>query len=70
MCNKIVYARPLPFWLSENYLPIQFVERLWFETSYNVFMSKNGVSIKKIVFTKGLTLVGGEDERIVTLYLN
>jgi hypothetical protein len=45
----------------KNYLPIQFVERIWFETSCNAFMSKNCVFIKKIVVTKSFALFGGEE---------
>ncbi len=65
MCNKIIYARPWPFGYQKH-LPIQFVERIWFGTSCNAFMSKNCVSIKKFVFTKGFALLGGKDETIIS----
>jgi hypothetical protein len=51
----------------KTHLPIQFVERIWFGTSCNAFMSKNYVSTKKIVFTKGFALFGGEDKMIISL---
>jgi len=51
----------------KNHLPIQFVEKIRFETSCNAFMSMNCVFIKKIVFTKGFALFGGEDKMIVSL---
>jgi hypothetical protein len=49
----------------KNHLPIQFVERIWFETSCNEFISRNCVYIKKIVFTKSFALFGGENKMIV-----
>ncbi len=64
MCNKIIYVRPWPFGYQKP-IPIQFVERIWFETSCNAFLSKNCVSIKKIVFTTGFALSRGEDKTIV-----
>ncbi len=60
--NKL--CKTLPFWLLKT-ISIQFVERIWFQTPCNAFMFKNCVSIKKIVFTKGFALFGGEDETIV-----
>jgi hypothetical protein len=60
--NKL--CKTLPFWLSKT-ISIQFVERISFRTPCNAFMFKNFVSIKKIVFTKGFALFGGEDETIL-----
>ncbi len=52
-----------PFWLSKTISLFNLLKE--FGLKHFAFMSRNCISIKKIVFTKGFALFGEEDKTIV-----
>jgi hypothetical protein len=69
LCNESNFCKTLAFWLSKS-SPYSICWKPSVETSYNAFMCKSCVSIKKNVFTRGFGWFSGEDETRFMCCLN